>query len=217
VRLNEQASHSSRARRYIRLSHQRDLQALSRLYRRHAASHAPAFIQYWRSGRMQRYGSLCVALLASSSFLLSKTSLRAALYAIGRTAPSRVLRGAARCDHSLGLHALRASPRSRRHAPDRLHGAGLSGMGDPLLFTSMRRSRSAGASILGGSGTLRPDRGALRPYYLTGLLPALTSRMARAHGLRPVILITVSLASEAFRFCAPSAPSYSAPAAERTP
>ncbi len=74
------------------------------------------------------------------------------------------------------------------------------GMGDPFLFTSIAAVAIGGASILGGSGHyVGTIAGAFVLTILTGLLPALNlsnGALLIVYGL--VILVTVSLASEAF-------------------
>jgi ribose transport system permease protein len=74
------------------------------------------------------------------------------------------------------------------------------GMGDPYLFTSIAAVAIGGASILGGSGHyVGTIAGAFVLTILTGLLPALnlsSGALLVVYGL--VILVTVSLASEAF-------------------
>ena len=74
------------------------------------------------------------------------------------------------------------------------------GMGDPYLFTSIAAVAIGGASILGGSGHyVGTIAGAFVLTILTGLLPALNlsnGALLIVYGL--VILVTVSLASEAF-------------------
>jgi ribose transport system permease protein len=74
------------------------------------------------------------------------------------------------------------------------------GMGDPYLFTSIAAVAIGGASILGGSGHyIGTIAGAFVLTILTGLLPALNlsnGALLIVYGV--VILITVSLASEAF-------------------
>ena len=74
------------------------------------------------------------------------------------------------------------------------------GMGDPYLFTSIAAVAIGGASILGGSGHyVGTIAGAFVLTILTGLLPALNlSNGALLIVYGAVILITVSLASEAF-------------------
>ena len=74
------------------------------------------------------------------------------------------------------------------------------GMGDPYLFTSIAAVAIGGASILGGSGHyVGTIAGALVLTILTGLLPALNlSSGALLIVYGAVILVTVSLGSEAF-------------------
>ena len=91
------------------------------------------------------------------------------------------------------------------------------GMGDPYLFTSIAAVAIGGASILGGSGHyIGTIAGAFVLTILTGLLPALNlSNGALLIVYGAVILITVSLASEAFSDLAGDAPRR-APAAATT-
>ena len=74
------------------------------------------------------------------------------------------------------------------------------GMGDPYLFTSIAAVAIGGASVLGGSGHyVGTIAGAFVLTILTGLLPALNlsnGALLIVYGV--VILVTVSLASEAF-------------------
>src|SRR5262249_33402317 len=74
------------------------------------------------------------------------------------------------------------------------------GMGDAYLFTSIAAVAIGGASILGGSGHyIGTIAGAFVLTILTGLLPALNlsnGALLIVYGV--VILVTVSLASEAF-------------------
>ena len=143
------------------------------------------------------WGVLAVA----ASVLLSKTAFGRHLYALGTSPTVAEFSGVPIVRTTVLAYAL--SGFTAALAGMLLTGytaQAYLGMGDPYLFTSIAAVAIGGASILGGSGHyVGTIAGAFVLTILTGLLPALDlSNGALLIVYGAVILITVSLASEAF-------------------
>jgi ribose transport system permease protein len=136
-----------------------------------------------------------------ASFLLSKTAFGRHLYAMGTSPTVAQFSGVPIVRTTLITYIL--SGFTAALAGMLLTGytaQAYLGMGDPYLFTSIAAVAVGGASILGGSGHyVGTIAGAFVLTILAGLLPALnlsSGALLMVYGA--VILITVSLASEAF-------------------
>ncbi len=165
---------------------------------------APELIQFLAVGRFLALPVIVflwavLALLAAIT--LSKTAFGRHLYALG-TSPTvaefsgvPTLRTTVLAYMISGVTAALAGMLLTGYS-----GQAYLGMGDPYLFTSIAAVAIGGASILGGSGHyVGTIAGAFVLTILTGLLPALnlsSGALLIVYGL--VILVTVSLASEAF-------------------
>jgi ribose transport system permease protein len=165
---------------------------------------APSVIQFLAVGRLGPLpvvALLWAALAAAASLLLSKTAFGRQLYAVGTSATVAEFSGLPIVRTTVLAYTL--SGFTAALAGMLLTGytaQAYLGMGDPYLFTSIAAVAIGGASILGGSGHyLGTIAGAFVLTILTGLLPALNlsnGALLIVYGV--VILITVSLASEAF-------------------
>lgn len=165
---------------------------------------APSLIQFLAVGRLGPIPVIAViwALLAlAASLLLSKTAFGRQLYAVGTSATVAEFSGVPIVRTTIlgytlsGLTAATAGMLLTGYTAQ-----AYLGMGDPYLFTSIAAVAIGGASILGGTGHyIGTIAGAFVLTILTGLLPALNlSNGALLIVYGAVILITVSLASEAF-------------------
>jgi ribose transport system permease protein len=165
---------------------------------------APGLIQYLAVGRIASVPVVLLiwaALAAIAAVLLSKTAFGRYLYALGTSASVAEFSGVPTLLTSVlaytvsGFTAALAGILLTGYS-----GQAYLGMGDPYLFTSIAAVAIGGASILGGSGHyVGTIAGAFVLTILTGLLPALNlsnGALLIVYGL--VILVTVSLASEAF-------------------
>jgi ribose transport system permease protein len=165
---------------------------------------APAFIQYLAIGRIGSIPVIAIIwliLALAATILLSKSGFGRYLYAVGTSSNVAEFSGVPVVKTILISYALSGFCAA-------LTGMLLTGytaqaylgMGDPYLFTSIAAVAVGGASILGGSGHyLGTIAGAFALTILTGLLPALnlsTGALLVVYGA--AILVTVSLASEAF-------------------
>ncbi len=165
---------------------------------------APAVIQFLAVGRVGPIpvvGLIWLALALAASLLLSKTPFGRRLYAVGTSGTVAEFSGVPIVQTTVFAYAL--SGFTAALAGMLLTGftaQAYLGMGDPYLFTSIAAVAIGGASILGGSGHyVGTIAGAFVLTILTGLLPALRlSNGALLIVYGAVILITVSLASEAF-------------------
>ena len=165
---------------------------------------APKLIQYLAVGRIASIPVIVFVwgvLALAASFLLSKTAFGRHLYAIGTSRTVAEFSGVPIIGTTLAAYIL--SGFTAALAGMLLTGytaQAYLGMGDPYLFTSIAAVAIGGASILGGSGHyIGTIAGAFVLTILTGLLPALNlsnGALLMVYGV--VILITVSLASEAF-------------------
>jgi ribose transport system permease protein len=165
---------------------------------------APSVIQFLAVGRLGPIpvvALLWAGLALAAAFLLSKTAFGRQLYAVGTSATVAEFSGVPIVRTTILVYML--SGLTAGLAGMLLTGytaQAYLGMGDPYLFTSIAAVAIGGASILGGSGHyIGTIAGALILTILTGLLPALNlsnGALLIVYGV--VILITVSLASEAF-------------------
>jgi len=165
---------------------------------------APSLIQFLAVGRLGPVPVVAIiwaflALLAS--LILSRTAFGRQLYALGTSATVAEFSGVPIVRTTILVYTL--SGVTATLAGMLLTGytaQAYLGMGDPYLFTSIAAVAIGGASILGGGGHyLGTIAGAFVLTILTGLLPALNlSNGALLIVYGAVILITVSLASEAF-------------------
>ncbi len=165
---------------------------------------APSLIQFLAVGRFGPIPAIAIlwAILALiASVLLSKSAFGRQLYAVGTSPTVAEFSGVPIVRTTILSYALSGLTAA-------LSGVLLTGytaqaylgMGDPYLFTSIAAVAIGGASILGGTGHyIGTIAGAFVLTILTGLLPALNlSNGALLIVYGAVILITVSLASEAF-------------------
>jgi ribose transport system permease protein len=165
---------------------------------------APALIQFLAVGRLFTVPVVLfvwAALALVAAGLLSRTAFGRHLYALGTSAGVSefsgvpTLRTAVVAYTISGFTAALAGILLTGYT-----GQAYLGMGEPYLFTSIAAVAIGGASILGGSGHyFGTIAGAFVLTILTGLLPALNLSIGAlliVYGL--VILVTVSLASEAF-------------------
>lgn len=165
---------------------------------------APELIRFLAVGRILSFPVIVLlwavlALLAA--FVLSKTAFGRHLYALGTSPTVAAFSGVPTLRTTVlaymisGVTAALAGMLLTGYS-----GQAYLGMGDPYLFTSIAAVAIGGASILGGSGHyVGTIAGAFVLTILTGLLPALnlsSGALLIVYGL--VILLTVSLASEAF-------------------
>ncbi len=165
---------------------------------------APSLIQFFAVGRLGPIPVIAViwtVLAVAASLLLSKTAFGRQLYAVGTSATVAEFSGVPIVRTTIlaytlcGVTAALAGMLLTGYTAQ-----AYLGMGDPYLFTSIAAVAIGGASILGGSGHyIGTIAGAFVLTILTGLLPALNlSNGALLIVYGAVILITVSLASEAF-------------------
>jgi ribose transport system permease protein len=165
---------------------------------------APKLIQFLAVGRLGSFPVVVIiwaALTVVASVLLSKTAFGRHLYALGTSATVAEFSGVPTLRTSVLAYTL--SGFTSALAGMLLTGytaQAYLGMGDPYLFTSIAAVAIGGASILGGSGHyIGTIAGAFVLTILTGLLPALNlSNGALLIVYGAVILVTVSLASDAF-------------------
>ena len=165
---------------------------------------APSVIQFLAVGQVGPLPAVAVlwaVLAVAASLLLSKTAFGRRLYAVGTSATVAEFSGVPIVRTVILGYVL--SGVTAAIAGMLLTGytaQAYLGMGDPYLFTSIAAVAIGGASILGGSGHyIGTIAGAFVLTILTGLLPALNlSDGALLIVYGAVILITVSLASEAF-------------------
>jgi ribose transport system permease protein len=165
---------------------------------------APALIQYLAVGRIASFPVIVfvwAVLAVTTSFLLSKTALGRYLYALGTSRTVAEFSGVPIVGTTVAVYTI--SGFTAALAGILLTGytaQAYLGMGDPYLFTSIAAVAIGGASILGGTGHyVGTIAGAFVLTILTGLLPALNlsnGALLIVYGV--VILVTVSLASEAF-------------------
>ena len=165
---------------------------------------APSLIQFLAVGRLGPVPVVAIiwaVLAVGASVLLSKTAFGRQLYAVGSSATVAEFSGVPIVRTTILAYTL--SGFTAALAGMLLTGytaQAYLGMGDPYLFTSIAAVAIGGASILGGSGHyIGTIAGAFVLTILTGLLPALNlsnGALLIVYGV--VILITVSLASEAF-------------------
>jgi ribose transport system permease protein len=165
---------------------------------------APALIQYLAVGRVASIPVIAfvwAVLALVASFLLSKTAFGRHLYALGTSRTVAEFSGVPIVRTTVAAYTL--SGFTAALAGILLTGytaQAYLGMGDPYLFTSIAAVAIGGASILGGTGHyVGTIAGAFVLTILTGLLPALNlsnGALLIVYGV--VILMTVSLASEAF-------------------
>jgi ribose transport system permease protein len=165
---------------------------------------APALIQYLAVGRVVSIPVIAfvwAVLALAASFLLSKTAFGRHLYALGTSRTVAEFSGVPIVRTTIAAYTL--SGFTAALAGILLTGytaQAYLGMGDPYLFTSIAAVAIGGASILGGTGHyVGTIAGAFVLTILTGLLPALNlsnGALLIVYGV--VILVTVSLASEAF-------------------
>ncbi|MCX5577293.1 ABC transporter permease [Kaistia terrae] len=166
-------------------------------------STAPKAIQFLAVGRIAGFPVvliLWIVLAAFATILLSKTAFGRHLYAVGTSATVAEFSGVPTLRTTVLAYTL--SGFTAALAGMLLTGytaQAYLGMGDPYLFTSIAAVAIGGASILGGTGHyIGTIAGALVLTILTGLLPALnlsSGALLIVYGV--VILVTVSLASEA--------------------
>jgi ribose transport system permease protein len=165
---------------------------------------APSLIQFLAVGRLGPIPVVAIiwgVLAVGASVLLSKTAFGRQLYAVGSSATVAEFSGVPIVRTTILAYTL--SGFTAALAGMLLTGytaQAYLGMGDPYLFTSIAAVAIGGASILGGGGHyIGTIAGAFVLTILTGLLPALNlsnGALLIVYGV--VILITVSLASEAF-------------------
>ncbi len=165
---------------------------------------SPQVLQFLAVGRVWSLPVIVliwITLALLASVILSKTAFGRHLYALGTSATVAEFSGLPTL--RTGILAYTLSGFTAALAGMLLTGytgQAYLGMGDPYLFTSIAAVAIGGASILGGSGHyIGTIAGALVLTILTGLLPALklsSGALLIVYGT--VILVTVSLASEAF-------------------
>jgi ribose transport system permease protein len=159
------------------------------------------FLSVGRIGPLPVIAFIWLALTVLATILLSKAAFGRHLYALGTSAAVAEFSGVPTARTTVltyvisGLSAALAGMLLTGYS-----GQAYLGMGDPYLFTSIAAVAIGGASILGGSGHyLGTVAGAMVLTILTGLLPALNlSSGALLVVYGAVILVTVSLGSEAF-------------------
>jgi len=164
---------------------------------------APGTIQFLAVGRVAGFPViliLWIVLAALATLLLSKTAFGRYLYAVGSSATVAEFSGVPTLRTTVAAYALSGFTASLAGMLlTGYSGQAYLGMGDPYLFTSIAAVAIGGASILGGSGNyIGTIAGAMVLTILTGLLPALNlsnGALLIVYGV--VILVTVSLASEA--------------------
>ena len=165
---------------------------------------APTLIQFLAVGRLGPIPVVVIiwAVLAlGASLLLSKTAFGRQLYAVGTSARVAEFSGVPIVRTTVTAYTLSGFTAALAGMLITGYTAqAYLGMGDPYLFTSIAAVAIGGASILGGSGYyIGTIAGAFVLTILTGLLPALRlSNGALLIVYGAVILITVSLSSEAF-------------------
>jgi ribose transport system permease protein len=165
---------------------------------------APELIRYLSVGRVGPFpviGILWAALAVLASLLMSKTAFGRYLYAVGSSATVAEFSGVPTARTTILTYVVSGTTAALAGMLlTGYSGQAYLGMGDPYLFTSIAAVAIGGASILGGSGHyLGTIAGALVLTVLAGLLPALglsTGALMMVYG--GVILVTVSLGSEAF-------------------
>jgi ribose transport system permease protein len=165
---------------------------------------APDLIQFLAVGRIFSVPVVLLiwaVLAVIAAVLLSKTAFGRYLYALGTSASVAEFSGVPTLRTSVAAYTI--SGMTAALAGILLTGytgQAYLGMGDPYLFTSIAAVAIGGASILGGTGHyVGTIAGAFVLTILTGLLPALNlsnGALLIVYGL--VILVTVSLASDAF-------------------
>lgn len=165
---------------------------------------APQLIQFLAVGRVGFFPVVVIiwiVLAIAASVLLSKTAFGRQLYAVGSSPTVAEFSGVPIVRTT--ILAFTVSGFTAALAGMLLTGytaQAYLGMGDPYLFTSIAAVAIGGASILGGSGHyIGTIAGAFVLTILTGLLPALNlsnGALLIVYGV--VILVTVSLASDAF-------------------
>jgi ribose transport system permease protein len=165
---------------------------------------APKAIQFLAVGRIASIPVVLfvwAGLATVATLLLSKTAFGRYLYALGTSASVAEFSGVPTLLTSVAAYTISGFTAALAGILlTGYTGQAYLGMGDPFLFTSIAAVAIGGASILGGSGHyVGTIAGAFVLTILTGLLPALNlsnGALLIVYGL--VILITVSLASEAF-------------------
>jgi len=165
---------------------------------------APSLIQFLAVGRVFSVPVVLfiwAVLAVIAAFLLSKTAFGRHLYALGTSASVAEFSGVPTLRTTVAAYTISGFTAALAGILlTGYTGQAYLGMGDPYLFTSIAAVAIGGASILGGSGHyVGTIAGAFVLTILTGLLPALNlsnGALLIVYGL--VILITVSLASEAF-------------------
>ena len=165
---------------------------------------APGLVQYLAVGRIVSVPVVLfiwAALAAAAAFLLSRTAFGRHLYSLGTSASVAEFSGVPTLRTSVATYMISGFTAALAGILlTGYTGQAYLGMGDPYLFTSIAAVAIGGASILGGSGHyVGTIAGAFVLTILTGLLPALNlsnGALLIVYGL--VILVTVSLASDAF-------------------
>jgi len=165
---------------------------------------APEIVRYLAVGRIGPFpviGIIWLGLAVMASVLMSKAAFGRHLYAVGSSATVAQFSGVPTARTTILTYAISgATAALAGMLLTGYSGQAYLGMGDPFLFTSVAAVAIGGASILGGSGHyVGTIAGALVLTILAGLLPALglsTGALMIVNGA--VILVTVSLASEAF-------------------
>ena len=160
---------------------------------------APPAIQFLAVGRILGFPVVVliwIVLAVVATILLSKSAFGRYLYAVGTSATVAEFSGVPTFRTTVLAYTL--SGFTAALAGMLLTGytaQAYLGMGDPYLFTSIAAVAIGGASILGGSGHyIGTIAGALVLTILTGLLLS-SGALLIVYGV--VILVTVSLASEA--------------------
>ncbi|WP_442578872.1 ABC transporter permease [Mesorhizobium sp. ASY16-5R] len=165
---------------------------------------APAVIKFLSVGRiggMPVIALIWLALTLIATLLLSKAAFGRHLYALGTSATVAEFSGVPTARTTVLTYVISGTTAALAGMLlTGYSGVAYLGMGDAYLFTSIAAVAIGGASILGGSGHyLGTVAGAMVLTILTGLLPALNlSSGALLVVYGAVILITVSLGSEAF-------------------
>ena len=175
---------------------------------------APPLAQFLAVGRIGGFPvilAIWIALAALATVALSRTAFGRWLYALGSSATVAEFSGVPTTLTAVTAYMI--SGFTAALAGMLLTGytaQAYLGMGDPYLFTSIAAVAIGGASVLGGSGHyLGTVAGALVLTILTGVLPALNlsdGALLIVYGL--VILVTVSLASEAISDLFPDLPRF---------
>ncbi|MDQ6435346.1 ABC transporter permease [Mesorhizobium sp. LHD-90] len=166
-----------------------------------AAPSVIKFLSVGRIGGIPVIALIWLALTLIATLLLSKAAFGRHLYALGTSATVAEFSGVPTARTTVLTYVISGTTAALAGMLlTGYSGVAYLGMGDAYLFTSIAAVAIGGASILGGSGHyLGTVAGAMVLTILTGLLPALNlSSGALLVVYGAVILITVSLGSEAF-------------------